>query len=54
MRFEESPEFATLIREKSFHKFGYDPDYLFSTGQHDEFGFVPPHRTKVFFPQPNA
>jgi hypothetical protein len=37
---DEYPAFTWLLRAKSFSLFGYDPDHVFSTERHDEFGFV--------------
>jgi hypothetical protein len=52
--YEEDPEFAELLRRESFNRFGYDPDGLFSPSPHDEFGFVPPHKTRIIYTPTNG
>jgi hypothetical protein len=52
--YEEDPEFAELLRRESFTRFGYDPDGLFSASPHDEFGFVPPLRTRIIYTPTNG
>jgi hypothetical protein len=37
---DEYPFFSWLLRAMAFMKFGYDPDQVFSTEPHDEFGFL--------------
>ena len=51
--FGEDPEFAELLRKSSFNRFGYDPDGVFSSMPRDEFGFVPPHKTRIIYKPTN-
>jgi hypothetical protein len=44
---DELPFFAWLLRFESFHRFGYDPDGVFSPHQ-DEFGFSDACKCEVF------
>lgn len=37
---DEYPFVAWLLRALAFQKFGYDPDGVFSTDPHDQYGFV--------------
>lgn len=45
----EVEQFAWILREHAFHKFGYDPDGAFSSVQ-DRFGFVPGRPCEVICP----
>ena len=51
---EEDPDFTALLRQESFKRFGYDPDAIFSKAQRDEFGFVPPRKTRIIYTQTNG
>ena len=44
---DEFPVFAWLLRFESFHRFGYDPDAVFSSHQ-DNFGFSSGYKCEVF------
>lgn len=46
---DEFPCITWFLRAKSFQKFGYDPDGVFSGVKHDKFGFVRPYSTNVFY-----
>lgn len=52
--YEEDLDFAELLRRESFNRFGYDPDGLYTTAPHDNFGFVAPHMTRIIYPPANA
>ncbi len=45
--YEEDSDFAAMLREESFKRFGYDPDGIFSSTSPNEFGFVAPHTTRI-------
>jgi len=52
--YAEDPEFAELLRKESFNRFGYDPDGIFSSAPRDDFGFVPPHKTRIIYTPTNG
>jgi hypothetical protein len=51
--YEEDADFRMLLRQESFKRFGYDPDGIFSSMPHDEFGFVAPHKTRILYANTN-
>lgn len=36
---DEFPFFAWLLRAHAFQRFGYDPDHVFASSDHDQYGF---------------
>ncbi len=46
---EEDSDFTAVLRDESFKRFGYDPDGIFSSELHDEFGFISPHTTRIIY-----
>lgn len=46
---DEFPFFAWLLRAKSWVRFGYDPDQVFSSGS-DQYGFTRGHRSRIVEP----
>lgn len=46
---DEIPAFSWLLRARSFERFGYDPDGVFSTARRTKLGFARPSATQVVF-----
>jgi len=49
---DEYPFFAWLLRFEAFHRFGYDPDGVFSSPQ-DDLGFAEGHSCEIVYCDPN-
>ena len=52
--YEEDLDFAMMLRQESFKRFGYDPDGVFSAALRDEFGFIPPFKTRIIYTPTNV
>ncbi|MDB6056764.1 MAG: hypothetical protein JWO95_608 [Verrucomicrobiales bacterium] len=51
---EEDSDFTAMLREESFKRFGYDPEGIFSSAPHDDYGFVAPYATRILYTQQNG